>query len=106
MLIKTEYGWLLFYHGHSEGHIYRHSVALLDLDDPTKVINRPTSYIIEPTETGDQGRRGQRRKPAARTTSSAMSCGSTTPGDRVIGLATAPFAEVVDFARTGRGADV
>ena len=32
--IKTEHGWLLFYHGYEEEHIYRQSVALLDLDDP------------------------------------------------------------------------
>ena len=50
--IKTQYGWLLFYHGYAESHIYRHSVALLDLNDPAKVIHRPTTYIIEPPKPG------------------------------------------------------
>src|SRR4051812_10731004 len=36
--IKTEHGWLIFYHGYGDPIVYRHSVALLDLDDPRKVI--------------------------------------------------------------------
>jgi predicted GH43/DUF377 family glycosyl hydrolase len=100
--IKTEHGWLLFYHGYAESHIYRQSVALLDLNDPSKVLHRPKSYIIEPEETweikGDVG-------------NVIFSCSNNVVGDelwfyyagadRVVGLATAPFAEVVEFARNG-----
>src|SRR5690606_17693492 len=49
--IKTEHGWLLFYHGYGPEHVYRHSVALLDLEDPTRVLHRPKTTIIEPRET-------------------------------------------------------
>jgi beta-1,2-mannobiose phosphorylase / 1,2-beta-oligomannan phosphorylase len=101
--IKTEYGWLLFYHGYSEEHIYRQSVALLDLANPAKVLNRPTTFIMEPTETWEI--RGD-------VPNVIFSCTNIVAGDdlrfyyagadRVIGLATAPFAEVVEFARRGK----
>jgi predicted GH43/DUF377 family glycosyl hydrolase len=48
--IKTEHGWILFYHGYGPEHVYRHSAVLLDLEDPTRVINRPKTFIME---TGD-----------------------------------------------------
>ncbi len=48
--IKTEYGWLLLYHGvqRSARNIYRLGFILLDLDDPTKVIKRSEEPILEP----------------------------------------------------------
>ena len=100
--IRTEHGWLLFYHGYGDEHIYRQSVALLDLDDPTQVINRPESIIMEPTETWEI--RGD-------VPNVIFSCSNNVVGDelyfyyagadRLVGLATAPFAEVIDFARSG-----
>lgn len=100
--IKTEYGWLLFYHGYGEQHIYRQTVALLDLNDPSKVIHRPRTYIMEPTETWEI--RGD-------VPNVIFSCTNIVVGDqlyfyyagadRLIGLATAPFDDVVAFARTG-----
>lgn len=100
--IKTEHGWLLFYHGYGQKHIYRHSIVLLDLNDPTKVIHRPTTYIIEPMETWEI--RGD-------VANVVFSCSNNVVGDqlyfyyggadRMIGLATAPFADVVEFARRG-----
>ncbi len=100
--IKTEYGWLLFYHGYSKDVVYRHSVALLDLEDPTKVIHRPLGQIFEPQETweikGDVN-------------NALFSCSNNVVGDevwvyyaggdRVIGLATAKLADVIDYARHG-----
>jgi len=100
--IKTEHGWLLFYHGYGEKHIYRHSVALLDLEDPTRVIHRPHTYIMEPMETWEI--RGD-------VPNVTFSCANILVGDqvyvyyagadRLIGLATAPFADVIEFARKG-----
>ncbi len=101
--IKTEHGWVLFYHGYSEEHIYRHSVALLDLKDPTKILNRPKSFIMEPQEIWEI--KGD-------VPNVVFSCTNLVVGDelyfyyagadRVIGLATAPFADIVDFARHGK----
>lgn len=48
--IKTEQGWLLMYHGVDEKRIYRQGLMMLDLNDPTKIIARPSDYILEPTE--------------------------------------------------------
>jgi predicted GH43/DUF377 family glycosyl hydrolase len=48
--IKTSKGWLLFYHGTDENHIYRLGILLLDLNDPTKVIYRSPEPILEPVE--------------------------------------------------------
>jgi len=45
--IKTEEGWLLIYHG-VDKKVYRAGVALLDLDDPRKVIARSPQPILEP----------------------------------------------------------
>lgn len=100
--IKTEHGWLLFYHAYEEHHVYRQSVALLDLDDPRKIIHRPKGFIMEPYETweihGD-------------VPNVVFSCAALVVddqiyfyyggADRLIGLATAPFADVLDYARSG-----
>jgi len=46
--IKTDRGWLVFYHGVNAQRIYRVGAALLDLDDPTKTLARTTEPILEP----------------------------------------------------------
>lgn len=50
--IRTEDGWLLIYHavGHQEGGKYKVGAMLLDHDDPTKILFRTKSPIIEPNE--------------------------------------------------------
>ncbi|MHC4505452.1 MAG: glycoside hydrolase family 130 protein, partial [Planctomycetota bacterium] len=49
--IETSEGWLLIYHGvltSCNGFVYSAGVALLDLDEPWKVIARSKSYIMSP----------------------------------------------------------
>lgn len=46
--IKTDLGWILIYHGVSKAKWYRLGIALLDLDDPSKVISRQKEPILEP----------------------------------------------------------
>lgn len=46
--IFTPQGWLLVYHGVDFQTTYRLGIALLDLDDPTKVIRRQREPILEP----------------------------------------------------------
>lgn len=51
--IKTEEGWLLIYHGvitTCNGFVYRMGVALLDLEQPWKVLARSREYILAPHE--------------------------------------------------------
>jgi beta-1,2-mannobiose phosphorylase / 1,2-beta-oligomannan phosphorylase len=100
--IKTQYGWLLFYHAYGEQHIYRQSVALLDLENPARVLHRPATYFMEPEETWEI--KGD-------VPNVIFSCSNNLVGDelwlyyagadRLIGLATAPFSEVIEFAKAG-----
>ncbi len=48
--VKTEDGWLVFYHANDneELHKYKLGVKLLDLVDPTKILARSKSPILEP----------------------------------------------------------
>jgi len=48
--IKTDAGWLLIYHGVDSSHVYRAGAALLDLEEPWKVIARTPQPILEPEE--------------------------------------------------------
>lgn len=100
--IKTEYGWLLFYHGYDKPHIYRQSVAMLDLDNPAKVIHRPKGHIMEPLETWEL--KGD-------VPNVIFSCSNNVVGDdlyfyyagadRLIGLATAPLKDIIMYAQSG-----
>jgi beta-1,4-mannooligosaccharide/beta-1,4-mannosyl-N-acetylglucosamine phosphorylase len=49
--IETSEGWLLFYHGvltSCNGFVYSFGAALLDIDQPWKVIARSRPYLISP----------------------------------------------------------
>lgn len=49
--IETSEGWLLIYHGvlqSCNGFVYSAGVALLDLDEPWKVIGRAKPYVLNP----------------------------------------------------------
>jgi len=46
--IKTKQGWFLIYHGTSNEKGYCLGAALLDLDDPSRVLARQTEPILEP----------------------------------------------------------
>ena len=48
--IKTTTGWLVIYHGVSRDKVYRAGAALLDLHDPSKIIGRTKTPILEPQE--------------------------------------------------------
>ena len=48
--IKTEEGWLLIYHGKDDKAVYRAGMALLDLEEPSRVIARSPYPILEPEE--------------------------------------------------------
>jgi len=51
--IETSAGWLLFYHGvltSCNGYVYSLGAALLDLEQPWKVIYRTRPYLLNPRE--------------------------------------------------------
>jgi beta-1,4-mannooligosaccharide/beta-1,4-mannosyl-N-acetylglucosamine phosphorylase len=52
--IETPDGWLLFYHGvltSCNGFVYSFGAALLDLEEPWKVIYRGSQYLLSPQKT-------------------------------------------------------
>ncbi len=52
--IETSEGWLLIYHGvltSCNGFVYHVGAALLDIDEPWKVLYRTEPYILNPRET-------------------------------------------------------
>ena len=48
--IKTKKGWLVIYHGVSHDKVYRAGAALLDLEQPSRIVGRTRSPILEPEE--------------------------------------------------------
>ncbi len=100
--VKTDEGWLLFYHGVDKARTYRMGVALFDLDAPEKLISRPLEYVLEPREEWE--REGDIPHVV-------FACGVVERdgdfllyyggGDKVVGVARAPVKEVVEFARRG-----
>jgi len=100
--IETDDGWLVMYHGVDKGKVYRLGVALLDRDDPSKVINWPKPFVLQPEQpwelTGD-------------IPNVVFTCGTAEINDRyfvyyggadkVIAVATASKSELLDFAKHG-----
>src|SRR5690606_13198280 len=46
--VRTDAGWLLLYHGVDQQHVYRAGLALLDLEDPRRVLARTRRPVLEP----------------------------------------------------------
>lgn len=100
--IETEHGWLMLYHAYNKDHVYRLGVGLLDLDDPSQVINRPKGPIFEPKELWEL--RGD-------VPNVVFSCANPVVdgtvyvyyggADHVIALATCTLDDLLDFARNG-----
>lgn len=100
--IETEHGWLMLYHAYDHPHVYRLGVALLDLDDPARVINRPRDFIFEPRELWEL--KGD-------VPNVVFSCANPVvdgvvyvyygAADHLIALATCPLNDLVEFARHG-----
>ncbi len=47
--VWTPEGWLVVYHAADAAHVYRAGLALLDLDNPCRVIARTEQPVLEPT---------------------------------------------------------
>jgi predicted GH43/DUF377 family glycosyl hydrolase len=48
--IRTDSGWVVIYHGVDAYDVYHAGAALLDLEDPRRVIARTPEPILEPEE--------------------------------------------------------
>lgn len=100
--IETEHGWLLINHGYNQDRVYRMGVVLLDLEDPTRVIRRPQEPIFWPEELWEL--RGD-------VPNVVFSCANPVVSgvvyvfyggaDHVIGLATCPLTDLIEYALHG-----
>jgi predicted GH43/DUF377 family glycosyl hydrolase len=96
--IETSHGWLVFYHAYDSHRIYQQGVCLLDLHDPTRMLKRPDKAIFRPEEIWEL--RGD-------VPNVVFSCANLVidgviyfyygGADHVIGLATCPLQDIVDF---------
>jgi beta-1,4-mannooligosaccharide/beta-1,4-mannosyl-N-acetylglucosamine phosphorylase len=107
--IETDQGWLLIFHGvltSCNGYVYSMGAALLDLDQPWKVIARAAPYLLSPQMTyecvGDV--------PNVVFPCAALVDGETGrmaiyygAADTVVGLAFANVDEIIDFIKTQKG---
>jgi len=99
--IETPEGWLIIYHGVKitiAGGIYRLGLALLDLDDPRKIIRRSSEWIFGPNEIYER---------IGDVPDVTFPCGVVVKGDKLImyygaadttvAVAIASVKEVLDF---------
>ncbi len=99
--IETSQGWLIIYHGIQETalrKLYRIGLALLDLDQPWRVIRRSEEWILSPQEMYEQ--RGNASEVV-------FPCGCVVQGDeillyygaadKVVGLAIGKLDEIMDI---------
>ncbi len=100
--IHTEHGWLTLYHGYQAQHVYRIGVAMLDLEDPSRVINRPREPIFEPEEAWEiRGDVPHVVFSAANPVVDGTVYVYYGAADHVIGLATCSLDDLIDYALHG-----
>lgn len=104
--IETEDGWLILYHGVKQfpaGPTYRMGAALLDIDNPHRLIARLPYWILGPHEPYET---------SGEVPNVVFSCGQTVQGDTIrvyygaadtcVCLAMASLAEILDALRKHR----
>jgi predicted GH43/DUF377 family glycosyl hydrolase len=102
--LRTEDGWLILYHGvktTASGAIYRLGLALLDLEDPVRVIARSNEWVFAPEEEYELN--GDVDKVV-------FPCGWLNDGDEVrlyyggadtcLALATARLSDLIDWLKS------
>jgi predicted GH43/DUF377 family glycosyl hydrolase len=96
--IRTDAGWLMLYHGVDERYVYRVGAALLDLEDPRRVLGRTREFLMEPQAGWE--REGIIPNVVFPTAALAEPDGRLLVyyggADRVVGLATGRVDELVD----------
>lgn len=101
--IRTDEGWLLFYHGvitTCNGFRYSMGAALLDLEDPSKVLYRSMDYLLAPAEPYEL---------CGDVPNVVFPCATLVEGDRVaiyygaadtvVALAFCYISEIIDFLK-------
>lgn len=101
--IETPEGWLIIYHGvktTAAGSLYRLGLALLDLDDPSKIIKRCDEWVFGPNEYYER---------VGDVPDVTFPCGVVLKGDELImyygaadttmAIATASLKDILEFLR-------
>ncbi len=105
--IETPEGWLLIYHGvltSCNGFVYSMGAALLDLDEPWKVIARGTGYLMSPQVPYEQvGDVPNVFFPCAALVDGALDRVTIYYGgaDTVVCMAHGHLSGIIDFVRSG-----
>lgn len=76
--LKTQYGWLLIYHGVDYNYVYRLGVILVALDNPQRVLYRSPNPVLEPEEDYEIGLSG------AWVPNVVFTCGAVAGSDKEI----------------------
>lgn len=101
--IRTDEGWLLFYHGvirTCNGYRYSMGAALLDLVDPSRVLHRSMNYLLAPAAPYElSGDVPNVVFPCAALTEGDKVCIYYGAADTCIGMAFARISEVIDFLK-------
>jgi beta-1,4-mannooligosaccharide/beta-1,4-mannosyl-N-acetylglucosamine phosphorylase len=101
--IETTKGWLIFYHGVRDttaGAIYRVGMALLDLDEPWKVLRRSDEWVLGPREFYERvGDVGDVVFPSGATIHKETNQLNLYYGaaDCTVAVATADLSDVIDY---------
>ena len=98
--IETPEGWLLVYHGADDRHVYRAGLALLDLDDPGRVVARTRHPVLEPRLPFERvGDVPDVVFPSGAVVEDGVLRLFYGAADTVVGEAWAPLADVLDVIR-------
>lgn len=101
--IETDKGWLLFYHGvvnTCNGYVYSIGGAILDIDQPSRVLHRCENYLLAPeTEYEERGFVPNVCFPCAALTDAASGRIALYYGcaDSYVGVAFTTISEVYDY---------
>lgn len=101
---KTEDGWLLIYHGVSKyDDKYRLGAALLDLNNPLKVIGRLHNPILEPEEWYEnQGYRAGTVFSNGQVVKDGILYVYYGGADKYLGVASVPLKQLLDALKSGK----
>lgn len=104
--VRTDRGWLVFYHANdaTEGHKYKLGALLLDLVDPTKILHRAISPVLSPDEYYENDGKPGIVYACGAVVRPSTSLGTSEPtlfiyyggADKVVCVATAPLGPFLD----------
>ncbi|CAM3340295.1 glycoside hydrolase family 130 protein [Rhodothermus bifroesti] len=99
--IETPEGWLLLYHGVDMQYVYRMGMALLDLEDPKRVIARTPEPVLAPELPFErEGDVPNVVFPEGAVVINDMLYVYYGAADRTVGLARASLSDVLTYLRT------